>query len=106
MKATAIVQQNREAGIAHDSRVGKDSPNDSGVVTFVTCFLAQFANSGDLRRAVFGINHTTRDFQLNCACAMAKLLDHDQVVVRCGGHNVDPVGRIDDDEIVRLPRAR
>ena len=53
-----------------------------------------------------GIHGAARDFQFYGVSAVAKLLDHHQLVIRRHGHYVDPIHAIEDEEIVRLPGAR
>ena len=83
-----------------------DPADQPRVLAFVTGFFAQFARPRDQRRTIRPVHHAAWNFQFDGVRALAKLLDHDQLIVRSEGDDVYPIDGVDDKELVLDARAR
>src|ERR1043165_9910757 len=97
-----IARQHRKASVAHDRGVREYLAEDFRLLGFVSRLLSQFAQPGSHGGRVCGIDYSPGTFQLYRVVAMAKLLDHHQLIVGREGHHVNPIDTLDDEKIVRL----
>src|SRR5260370_36744472 len=82
-----------------------DQPELHDVVGSVAALLDHLAPRRMLRRWIFGIDYAAGDLEGELGDSVASLMDHHDLVAFGEGDDVDPVGRIEDEEVV-LAAAR
>ena len=102
MNAPAIFHDHREADVVHDGGIAGHLAEDARVIAFIAGFLAQLAQARAERRGIFRVHHPTGDFEFDGVGAVAILLHHHELPVRCDGDEVDPVDRINDVKVMLL----
>ena len=103
MPQGTITDEHRVAGVALNGGVGENFSEKKRFLPFVAGFFAQLADAGDDGRGIFRVNHAAGDFEGHRARTVPVLFHHDDLVVGRQRDDVDPVGGVDDVEVVRHP---
>src|SRR5262245_27225643 len=102
MLKPTILHQEREAGVAHDRRIGNDPTDTLEALTAVAGSLAQFSLGRVHGRGVPTVHHAAGHFQFDGVGTMTVLLDHDEMVVPSQGDHIHPVDTVDDEDFMLL----